>query len=280
MQNSFLLFNGKIIPKEELKLGLNRGFRYGDGLFESIRIVNGEVCCLEQHLKRLNHGLQQLKILLTEKQKREIEDKIPELLKINGIKEGGVLRVFVYRSGDGKYSPKSHDAEYLLEAESLDVNLFQINEMGLRIGLTESVKLSSSTFGALKSLSALPYVMAAIEKQERNLDELLLLNDHNVVIEATSSNVFLVFENYIHTPPIMDGCLPGIMRNQLMDLASKNGFKVLESHILEEHLFQAHEVFLSNAIKGIQWVSAYKNKRYFNTIAKQLVGLLNKSYSK
>src|SRR5690554_134964 len=274
MQYISFVHNGKFVLKENLNLGLNRGFRYGDGLFESLRIINGTPHLYEPHLKRLFNGLKKLKIQLTAIQEKQLMRRVPELIEKNKIDGDGILRIFVYRSGGGKYSPEENAADYLLEAEPLNENGFKMNETGLRIDLSEGYLIQPTHLTEVKSLNALPYVLASVEKQERGLDDLLLLNEKGNIVEATSSNIFLCFKNELHTPLISDGCLPGIMRNHILKIASKQGYKVVERSMNVKDVLTADECFLSNSISGIRWVVAFQNKRYFNKFGKQIFGLL------
>ena len=119
------------------------------------------------------------------------------------------------------------------------------------------------------------YVLASIAAKEKNLDDLLITNSSGGILEGTSSNLFVVSNGVLYTPGLEEGCLAGTMRMQIINLALENGIKVYECNILPQNLLVADEIFLTNAIQGITWVSGYRTKRYFNTISKQLVELLN-----
>ncbi len=268
------IYKGQICSEESLSLGLNRAFRYGDGLFETLRIIHGKPQNYSEHLRRLTQGLKQLKIDFTAQQQKEMLRLISELL-ITQSMQGGILRIFVFRRGGGRYTPEENNADYLVEVEPLRENEFQLNTRGLNLNIAQIRLHKFSSTNGLKSLSALPHVLASVEKQERRLDDLLFLNEEGFLVEATSSNIFLCFGNEIHTPPLSDGCLPGIMRQQVLKLANKEGIKTVERSMGLEDLIDAEECFLTNSIAGIKWVVAFRDKRYYNRQSKKLIALIN-----
>ncbi len=117
--------------------------------------------------------------------------------------------------------------------------------------------------------------MASIKAQERQLDDLLISNDVGGILESSSSNLFVVSNGVLYTPGLEEGCLAGTMRMQIINLAIRNNIRVYESNILPQNLLVADEIFLTNAISGITWISGYRTKRYFNNTSKRLIHLLN-----
>ena len=107
-------------------------------------------------------------------------------------------------------------------------------------------------------------------------DNLIKPRKEGDIIEASSSNIFIVKDNVLVTPDCNTGCLPGIMRQQIINIAQTRDFPLLLKEIKPESLLNADEVFLTNAVKGISWVLAYKSKRYYNSFAKLLIQELNK----
>ena len=271
MSQPYYCLNGQFIEKEKLSLGINRAFKFGDGLFETVRLVNGQAQNFSDHIERLTEGMKFLKLQFDENFDKIIQLESEQLIRKNKQFKGGVLRIYVYRAGLGKYTPQSNQLEYLIETEELSENNYNLNDLGLRIDLAESVSITPSKFTQLKSLNALPYVMASIEKEKRLFDDLLLLNDDQQFVEATSSNIFLVKKNELLTPPISSGCLSGVMRKRILQIASSVGLNSKESTISVDDLLEADEVFLTNSISGIRWVGAFRKKRYFHNWAKKLV---------
>jgi branched-chain amino acid aminotransferase len=125
--------------------------------------------------------------------------------------------------------------------------------------------------------------MASLYARSKGLDDCLLQNYKLGIIEATSSNLFIVSNGVLYTPSLEDGCVGGIMRMQVINIALENQIKVYECNLNPQNLLAADEIFLTNAINGIQWVGSYRTKRYFNEMSRRMIGLLNdevKSISK
>lgn len=274
MSHPYVSFNGQLIEQDQLNLGMNRAFKFGDGLFETIKIINGKPQLMPQHIARLIDGMMFLKLDTESSFSMKLTESAEKLILKNQIKQGGVLRIFVYRSGKGKYSPESNKAEVLMETESSAEPHYKLNEVGLRIDIAESMSIQSSYLANIKSLNALPYIKASIEKQERTFDDLILLNEQDQLVEATSSNVFLLYGKTLHTPPLSSGCLNGVMRKHIMEIAPKMDLVVLETELSSTDLVQADEVFLTNSLSGIQWVGAFRKKRYFHNCSQKIVELL------
>lgn len=273
----FSILNGKLLNYNELNIFNNRAFKYGDGIFESIRIVNGKAVFLQDHFERLSKGLQALKI---EKpfDFPTFERKIAEGVAANKLNKGGRLRLSIYRDAEGFYAPNSHAAAYFMEFKEVDENHYTLNSQGWRIDICDEVKIECNQFSALKTLNALPYVMAAIHKNEQQLDEVLLLNTQGQICEGSSSNVFLIADNTLLTPPLSHGCVEGVMRKNILQIAQKMQLRVVENAVGPKEMEVAEEVFFTNAIQGIRWVSAFRKKRYFHNQVNLILKELNRKF--
>ena len=119
----------------------------------------------------------------------------------------------------------------------------------------------------IKTGNALLYVMAGLAKQSMKLDDCFILNENGTICESVNSNIFLVKNGTIYTPSLSDGCVAGIMRKQIMTLATQHKILVFETYFTDYTLSNADEVFLSNSISGVQWVGQYKQKYYTNKMA-------------
>jgi hypothetical protein len=126
-----------------------------------------------------------------------------------------------------------------------------------------------------KTKAGLVYVMAAIAAKEKGLDDLFLANDKGNILETSCCNIFIVSNGVLYTPGLDEGCLAGTMRMQIINIAIANGIKVYECTILPQNLLAADEIFVTNAIRGINWIGGYRTKRYFNNMSRKLVVLLN-----
>ena len=273
--------NGEVLSNESyvIRAG-NRSYLYGDGIFESIRIINGKPINLANHINRMMEGAKKLKMRVPSYYDLEFyEEKILELIKKSGIYHGGKCRISLDRVSGGTYLPESNEVEYFIEVMPLDNYGFILNKKGKEIDIYTEYKKQNDSLANYKTKNGLVYVLAAISAKEKGLDDHLITNITNGIIEATSSNLFVVSNGVLYTPGLEEGCLAGTMRMQVINLALKNGIKVYECNILPQNLLVADEIFLTNAITGLTWVSGYRTKRYFNNVTRKLVDLLNEKWS-
>ena len=205
-----------------------------------------------------------------------VEKEIIKLLHKNKLYQGVRIRLSVFRDQGGKYTPQSNNASYIVETEYLEKDHYELNHKGSIIGIFPEIKKAINDLSNLKSANALLFVMAGIYAKQNKLDDCILLNEAGNIVEGISSNIFLIKGNVISTPPLKDGPVAGIMRKQILKIADLNGLKInFESSLNEAHLLNADEIFFTNSISGIQWVIAYKDRRYFNHIARQFIDKLN-----
>ncbi len=266
------------MPEADVSFGVNRAMRFGDGLFETIKVINGEPHLWSAHMERLKEGMNYLKLSYDPLFFDELLVDAHSLLLQKEIKKGGRLRVMVYRSGKGTYSPEKSSVDYLIEADLHTANGFELNKKGLKVEIAQEEKIVPERRNAFKTLNAIPYVRASLEKQERGFDDLLIQNTEGKIIEATSSNLFIFKSGKWITPPIEDGCLNGVMRSWIMDNLSLNGLSTLEQSIRVEDVLMAEEVFLTNAIQGIKWVSAFRDKRFYRRKVEEIFKRMNQGF--
>lgn len=279
-----IIFNGRLAKKKDIILSLdNRGFRYGDGIFETMRMFNGKLPFLEQHIERLEQGIDFLNLELPISRhgvdfwrfeiRRIIKyyrQKYPKQAK------NYRLRLAVFRNDGGFYTPKTLKASYILELFSLDNQKFEWDKKGIKIDIFDKVRLSNDKLSNLKTSNGLPYVLAALYKDKQNLDDCLLLNTNGNIAESTHSNLFIVDQNSLITPSLNEGCTAGTTRHTILKIAKAMNMEVIEGSCSVENLIAASEVFLTNAVRGVQWVSLFRNKEYENTISKKIYKQLNK----
>lgn len=272
--------NGEILPNDgpTIKAG-NRGYLYGDGVFESIRIYNGVPINMENHIKRMLEGAKRIKMRPPSYFDTEFFTKaINELLEKSGIRDGGRCRIHLDRASGGTYTPESNEVEYYIEVYPLEYNQFELNTKGLEVDLYMDLKKAKTFLSNFKTKNGLVYVMASITAKEKGLDDYLIQNNTGGILEGTSSNLFVVSNGVLYTPGLEEGCLAGTMRMQIINLAIENGIKVYECNILPQNLLVADELFFTNAVRGIVWIQGYRTKRYSNTVAKRFIDLLNQNW--
>lgn len=272
--SAFLNHNDRIFRTEDsLFAAANRGFRYGDGLFESIRVVQEKIRFLPQHVQRLQEGMAALKLTAIGWDVAFWQSRIEDLMRRNKCYSGARVRITVYRETGGFYTPESNNASFLIELEALEGN-YQLNEKGIRLGIAQDVVKPYSFLSSYKTCNALPYVLAGISAQEQGVDDCLILNPHQRIVEGVKSNIFFVKSDKVYTPALQEGCINGVMRRMLLQLMRESAIPVMETSLEVGHLLEADEVFFTNAVQGIQWVIAYEKQRYFNVFSARLIQAL------
>lgn len=269
----FIDFNTNFVPEQEAVLTAdNRAFRYGDGLFETMRWMDGDIRFLQHHVARLHEGMRMLKLEQTARfDAHFIRTRATELIRRNGLESQHVrVRLQVYRDGGGLYSPQRNNACYIMSVSKLDPDDVKHRKIGLIVDVYSDFKKPYSELSKLKSSNALVYVMAGLYRTKNGLDDVLLLNQDGFLCESLSSNVFIWYDKRLYTPAISEGCIDGVMRKVVIDMALDSGMEVIEAQISPDILTEADEIFHTNAIHGVQWVMGYKQKRYFNKVSRML----------
>lgn len=278
MSFNFICHNGHFSEGDSVSIShRNRSFCYGDALFETIHCLGTEPQFFENHWTRLSQGMKLLKMQGNADFSRQtLEYYIGKLLNKNRIFKGARIRLTVYRNEGGLYSPEDNSVSWLMESSALDDEHYEFRNKGLSVDIFDGVHKPVTVLSNLKTTQALIYVLAGIFRKENSLDECLILNQYGRITESISSNVFLVRDEKIITPPLSEGCIAGTMRHTVIQLAKQDGYSLEERGILEPQLLDADELFFTNAIQGIQWVAAYKDRRYFNFAARKLIAELNR----
>jgi len=272
----YIIYNGEIISNKALLKSNNRAFRYGDGLFESFRTFGNQIPFLSQHLHRLNKGMKLLSYNLCDCLNEDaVLSMVNQLCAQNEIEGSARIRLTVFRKDGGLYAPENNDFDYIIEATACKESEYTLATKGLIIGISKTVIKPVNPLSEIKSANALLMVIAAQEAQKKHWNDALLLNDKGNIAEATSSNLFIVKGKTIYTPPISDGAMDGIMRQQIAIIIKKSNYKLKVKSLTVSDLETADEIFLSNAIRGIIWVVGYDKKRFYNKAAKQINLLLN-----
>ncbi|MBK8497753.1 MAG: aminotransferase class IV [Flavobacteriales bacterium] len=272
---SLVNINGELQPGDQPALPLdNRAYHFGDGLFESIRVVNGRPCFIDAHWARLTTGASVLRIEMPAALDREgFERSILELISATAIASGR-CRFTLFRSGGGYYRPQQDGGNFTIELQALDEPHHTLNQNGLMVDIWPEMRKPINELSRHKTLNCQYYIMAALWSRERGLDDCLLQNERGNIIESSAGNLFIVSNGVLYTPSLADGCLGGVMRAQVINLALANGIKVYECSLNPQNLLAADEVFFTNAISGVRWVGAYRTKRYAHKLSGTLMELL------
>ncbi|MCC6181981.1 MAG: aminotransferase class IV [Bacteroidia bacterium] len=277
MLDTYCIYNGHLVSLYEPSVSFsNRAFRYGDSIFETIKFTNGKIMFLADHIKRLKLGMTTLRMNVpTEFTVANIEQLILHLIDQNEIRKESRIRLTVFRKEVGYYTPSINDISFLIETEAVDEVGYVLNQKGLWVDIYAEIKKPINKLANLKTGSCLMYVMAGIAKSSMKLDDCLIINTNGNIIETINSNIFVVKNGTLYTSPITDGCVDGIMRKQILEIASRFKLLTFEQTLTVHTLTSGDEVFLTNAIKGIQWVGQFQNKFYTNQKAQFFTEKLN-----
>ena len=246
----------------------NRSFLYGDGFFESIRLFEGVIFNRESHFNRVSTTLKQLELEL-ERSVNDVFSEVEVLAQKNGLLNACSARLTIYREQGGLYTPLTNQASYIISTVEHPEHRFNIGN-GIRLGIYSKHLKAAQPLSTIKSSSALLYVLASIDRKKQIMDELILLNEHSNVVEGTNSNIFMVKDSHVFTPPLSDGGVAGTMRHLLLQQ-----FNVEESSFQISDLELADEIFLTNC-HGIRWVKEFGKNNHFNSdVSAKVVDCLN-----
>tara|TARA_B100001741_G_scaffold82121_1_gene66606 strand:+ start:1439 stop:2278 length:840 start_codon:yes stop_codon:yes gene_type:complete len=265
--------NGSILPKTQpLFHSGNRAFLYGDQIFETLYFKNGKLLFWEDHYFRMMGGACMLRMEIPQHLNIEfLENEIIKTIKASNCLEfSSRVRFSLFRTDGGFYLPTNQSLEYLIEVDELLEKSLCLNEKGLVIDVFHDHFKACQTLSNLKGGNSLISVLSSIFANENDLDEAIILNSESNICETTASNIFIVMDKHLITPPISSGCVNGILRKQIIENASLWGYTIEEKNIKSFELIKADEVFLTNSVKWIQWVGSYKKRSYTNHISSDL----------
>lgn len=257
--------NGVIIRNKALTIRLdNRGLNYGDGVFETLKVLRGKILFWEDHYFRLMASMRILRMEIPMSFSPEyLEEQVALCLKEAKLEDQVArVKILVVRKAGGLYTPEQREVDFLIRAEVLDQANYELNEQGYEVELYKDFYKASGLLGNLKTTSAQLYTLAGIFKKENQLDECILLNEKKEVVEAISANLFMLKGEELITPPLSSGCLRGVMRKQVMRIAEELGLQVKEESFSPFALQKADELWLCNVLNGIRWVGKYRKKEY------------------
>jgi branched-chain amino acid aminotransferase len=263
-----LNYNGRILSKDEVSISPdNRAFKYGDGIFETLKVERRKVLFTEDHYFRLMASARMLRMQLSMDFTLEyFESEIIKLVEACDLTNARV-RFSVFRRVGGLYTPTNNETDYLIEASDLKVLVKESYE----VELYKDHYVYSGLLSTIKSTNRLINIVASIFKEENNYDNCILLNEKKHIAEASNGNIFLVINDTIVTPALTEGCIKGIIRKKILEIVKKDPNLTLEEREISPfELQKADEVFITNAIIGIQPVTKYRRKEYKVEISKAL----------
>ncbi|MBI1316066.1 aminotransferase class IV [bacterium] len=273
-----ILWNGNWVDSDRALFGVgNRGFRYGDAVFETLRCEAGRVMWLEEHYFRLMAGMRVFRM--------EIPDHFtPEWMgeQIRAVVDAHHrmdmpcrIRFTVYRNEGGYYRPHTSSVSWLVECSPLEHSGYATVEQGLHVDLYRDHAVVPGLLSNLKTAQSALYVLGAIWAEENRLDDALLLSPSKYLVEATASNIVVVQGDRLITPPLSSGCTQGIVRGQLLKKSRAWNLNLVEAELSPFELLRADEVWLTNTLQGIRAVGRYRDRTYASTQAQAIAALLD-----
>jgi branched-chain amino acid aminotransferase len=256
--------DGKLYAGNELCIHPdNRSFRYGEGLFETIRLHNREMPLWSLHWQRLSLSLPKLYFQLPSHfTETALQEEVLRLAKRNNCLDAARVRITFFKGEGGIWEQPGSSFHFLVQCWPLEKKEFSMNENGLDIGLFTEGRKSCDSFSNLKTNNYLLYALAAQYAKAEKLNECLVLNQYGRVCDATIANVFFIKNGVLHTPALDEGCINGIMRRHLLEHLRREEIQVIEAAFSADEIKEAEEIFLTNAMYGLRWVKQWGNSTY------------------
>ena len=259
----------------------NRGFLYGDSVFETIKIVDNKIIFWEEHYLRLMSSMRILRIEIPNNYTPEFFEK--EIIKTNLKTDSsfsGRVRLTIYRGGSGLYLPNNNFPIFVINSNKTNEKLFKIDRDVYKVDLFKDYQIQSNLISNLKTNNRVINVIGSIYAQENELDNCVLLNDNKLVTEFLNGNIFIVNDNVIKTPTISTGCLNGVMRKKIIELIKKvPEYKIQEKDFSPYELVSSDEIWVTNSISGIIPVTEYRRKSFSNNIGTIIINYFNKQFT-
>ena len=239
--------NGKFYDQADAKLSVfDHGFLYGDGIFEGIRLYDGCIFRLDEHLERLEYSAKALLLSLPWTRK-QIAEATCEACRVNGLNSGYIRLVITRGVGSLGLSPKTcSDPQLIIIADKIQLYPPEFYEKGLKIITVPTRRCNPAALPpTIKSLNYLNNILAKIEAQNLGFHEAVMLNDQGYIAECTGDNLFLVHKGRLLTPPFSAGALAGITRGAVFDIAKKLKLSVEEKNLTRYDAWIADECFIT-----------------------------------
>ena len=270
-------FNG-VIQDSDLQLTVsNRSFLYGDGVFETLKIVNNKILFFEDHYFRLMSSMRIVRMEIPMSFTMEyLEEQILKLVEVSAILDSARVRFTVFRNEGGFYLPTVNSISFVIQAKKLENIKYEFPKNQFEVDLYKDFIVPKQLLSTLKTANKITHITASIFAKENQLDSSLLINETKNVIEAANGNLFMLMGKSLITPPISEGCLNGIMRKQIIAIAKLiDSIEVVEAPISPFDLQKADELFITNVIIGIQPITKYRKKEFEVKFSNQLLEKLN-----
>lgn len=250
--------NDRVLPLEEVRLSPGQaGLLNGWGIFSTLRIYQGVPFGLERHWERLRRDAERINLPLP--YDRELVRKaISQLLQANGVKDGCLRIYFVYnRTGVWCSQEQMPATDLIMYTVDLPMRAGPV-----KLGLLEHGRYAAHPLAGVKVTSWLENVWAAEKARSRGFEDMVLLNEHGLVAECTAANIFFAHGGRVSTPPQNSGCLAGVSRQILLEIAQSTGVPIEERDVTVEEMWAAEEAFISSTTREVQPVTSIEDHEY------------------
>tara|TARA_B100001109_G_scaffold255728_1_gene260377 strand:+ start:549 stop:1385 length:837 start_codon:yes stop_codon:yes gene_type:complete len=270
-------YNGNFTDKFSIHFN-NRGFLFGDSVFETIKVVNNNLLFWEEHYLRLMSSMRILRIRIPNLYTPEfLENEIKKTNSNFNKSFSGRVRLTIFRDGKGLYLPESNEPVFLINSKETKETSFNINSGNYKVDIYKEYFVQSNLLSNIKSNNRLINVLGSIYAKENELDNCIILNDQKNVAEFLNGNIFIVKDKKVTTPPVSSGCLDGVMRKKIIEsLKQSQILSFEEKNISPFELISSDEIWISNSISGIIPVTEYRKKRFSKMFAQTMVEYFNK----
>ncbi|MGD0282146.1 MAG: aminodeoxychorismate lyase [Dissulfurispiraceae bacterium] len=260
----FVYLNNSIVPAAEARISVfDHGFLYGDGIYETMRVYDGVVFLIDEHLKRLHRSASLIGLDIP-RSDDEIRGAVYETLLANGVSDAYVRLTISRGQGEVGLDPDlCKEPTFIIIAEKFRNYPRSYYENGIHLKIASVRRnLKEALNPQIKSLNFLNNILAKIEAKQADAHEAIMLNASGHLAEGTVSNIFFLKNSILQTPSVQCGILDGITRGMVIDLASRNAIPVKEGEFTPEELYGASEVFITNSTMEIMPVSSVDEVRF------------------
>ncbi len=253
-----IYLDGRYVPSDEAKVSVfDHGLLYGDGVFEGIRVYNGRIFRLDQHLDRLFNSAKAIMLAIPLGREQLIE-ACCETCRQNTLKDGYIRLVVTRGVGYLGLNPfRCKNPTVFIIADRIELYPEEAYRKGLKLITASTQRTNPAAVSpSIKSLNYLNNILAKIEAVNAGVVEAIMLNAQGHVAECTGDNIFIVRGGKLETPPVSAGALIGITRQVVIELAAKRKIAVSEPNLTRYDLATADEVFLTGTAAEIVPVSS------------------------
>ena len=270
-------YNGEILTSDTTLSNSNRAFLYGDGVFETLKIVDSKILFSEDHYFRLMASMRIVRMQIPDNFTLEyFEEQVLNLAKATNNQNSARVRMTFFRNDGGFYLPQTRTVSFLIQIAPLNQISYSFSDAVYEVDLYKDFYITKQLLSTIKTTNKMINITGSIFADENDLQNCLLLNNEKNVVEALNGNLFMLVGNQLITPPIEDGCLNGIMRKQIIQIVSKlEQIELVEQSISPFDLQKADELFITNIITGIQPITKYRKKEFTTKLSKVLVEKIN-----